>query len=167
MEILRSSCTHIFLLFFILQAFTHTDYLADFPVGEEGGVYADSSIDPAMKNAYTQTRKWMMAKYDLTEFECWTIITQAVNFGMTQLVDGNWGMHALIPKGIFEGVERKAECNVPLEEEEPLGIDEEEEIEETVDEDVVEEVEESGAGHIRSGIQLVISLGLLFVAVFN
>ena len=86
--------------------------MADFPVGEEGGVYGDSSIDPAMKNAFTQTRKWMMAKYALTEAETWTIITQAVNFGMTQLVDGNWGMHALIPKSIFEGVERKSECAV-------------------------------------------------------
>ncbi len=163
MEILRSSCTQIFFHFCIFQAFTHTDYLADFPEGEEGGVYADSSIDPAMKNAFTQTRKWMMAKYDLTEFECWTIITQAVNFGMTQLVDGNWGMHALIPKGIFEGVERKTECNVPLEEEEEIV----ETVDEAVDEEVLEEVEESGAGHIRSSIQLIASLAVLFVAVFN
>ena len=47
-----------------------------------------------------------MAKYDLTEAEAWTIITQSVNFGMTQVVDGNWGVHAVIPKSIFEGVTR-------------------------------------------------------------
>ena len=129
--------------------------MADFAVGEEGGVYGDSSIDPTMKNVFTQTRKWMMAKYDLTEFETWTIITQAVNFGMTQLVDGNWGMHALIPKGIFEGVERNAACNAVVEE----VIDE-------VSEEVVD-AEESGAGHIRLGFQLAISLGLLFVTFFN
>lgn len=71
-----------------------------------------------MKNAYTQTRKWMMAKYSLSEYEAWTIITQAVNFGMTQLVDGNWGVHALIPKGIFEGVERKSACEAGSDNEE-------------------------------------------------
>ena len=89
--------------------------MEDFAPGEEGGVYGDSAIDPAMKNAFTQTRKWMMAKYSLSEFETWTIIAQAVNFGMTQLVDGNWGMHALIPKSIFEGVERNPKCGVPEE----------------------------------------------------
>jgi len=59
-----------------------------------------------------------MAKYSLSEFEAWTIITQAVNFGMTQLVDGNWGMHALIPKSIFEGVERNPACAASVEESE-------------------------------------------------
>ena len=44
-----------------------------------------------------------MAKYDLTDDEATTYITQGVDFGMTQLVDGNWGMHAVVPKAIFEG----------------------------------------------------------------
>jgi hypothetical protein len=43
-----------------------------------------------------------MAEYNLTEAEAWTIITQGVNFGITQVVDGNWGVHAVIPKAIFE-----------------------------------------------------------------
>ena len=73
-------------------------------------IYSNSAIDPAMKNAFTQTRKWMMAKYKLTEYEAWTIITQAVDFGLSQLVDGNWGIHAVIPKAIFEGVERNLDC---------------------------------------------------------
>ncbi|CAB9503613.1 Acetamidase formamidase [Seminavis robusta] len=93
----------------IVHGFTHTDYLETFP-DNPGDVYSTSSIDPAMKNAFTQTRKWLMAKFSLTEFESWTIITQAVNFGLTQLVDGNWGVHALIPKSIFDGVERNPFC---------------------------------------------------------
>lgn len=43
-----------------------------------------------------------MAEYNLTEAEAWTIITQGVNFGITQVVDGNWGVHAVVPKAIFE-----------------------------------------------------------------
>lgn len=42
-----------------------------------------------------------MAEYGLTEGEAWTVITQGVDFGMTQLVDGNWGVHAIVPKAIF------------------------------------------------------------------
>lgn len=43
-----------------------------------------------------------MAEYGLTEGEAWTVITQGVNFGMTQLVDGNWGVHAIVPKSVFD-----------------------------------------------------------------
>lgn len=43
-----------------------------------------------------------MAEYDLSKAEAWTLITQGVDFGVTQLVDGNWGFHAVIPKAMFE-----------------------------------------------------------------
>ena len=51
-----------------------------------------------MKNSFTQTRKFMMNMYGVNDREATTIITQGVNFGMTQLVDGNWGVHGVIPK---------------------------------------------------------------------
>ena len=54
-----------------------------------------------MKNAYTQTRKFVMAEYGLTEAEATTVITTGVDFSITQLVDGNWGVHSVIPKTIF------------------------------------------------------------------
>jgi len=98
-----------FLISLPFQGFTETDYLETYK-SDPSMIYSNSAIDPAMKNAFTQTRKWMMAKYSLTEYEAWTIITQAVNFGLTQLVDGNWGIHAVIPKAIFEGVERNLDC---------------------------------------------------------
>ena len=59
-------------------------------------------------NCFTQTRKFVMAEYSLTEAEAWTIITQGVNFGITQVVDGNWGVHAIFPKAIFEEAEPSA-----------------------------------------------------------
>ena len=55
-----------------------------------------------MKNCYTQTRKFLMAKYGLTDPEAATFITVGVDFATTQLVDGNWGVHAEIPKAMFE-----------------------------------------------------------------
>lgn len=67
-----------------------------------------------MKNAYTQTRKFLMAKYFLTEAEATTITTQAVDFATTQLVDGNWGVHSVIPKKVFEPYEESEEPEVSL-----------------------------------------------------
>ena len=64
-------------------------------------IYFNSAIDPAMANAYLQTRKFVMAMFLITEAEANTLITQAVDFAMTQVVDGNWGVHAIIPKDVF------------------------------------------------------------------
>ena len=48
-----------------------------------------------------------MAVYGLNEAEANTIITQGVDFGMTQLVDGNWGVHAIVPKAMFADDRRR------------------------------------------------------------
>ena len=92
---------------FVVHGFTETDYLEKYK-DSPGDIYGASSIDKAMANTYTQTRKFVMAAYGLTEPEANTIITQGVDFGMTQLVDGNWGVHAIIPKVIFESGRRRA-----------------------------------------------------------
>merc|ERR1711920_179572 len=85
---------------FIVHSFTEKDYLETYK-DNPGEIYGASSIDKAMMNTYTQTREFVMAAYSLTEPEANTIITQAVDFGMTQLVDGNWGVHAVVPKYVF------------------------------------------------------------------
>lgn len=97
------------LLFY--QRFTATDYLETF-ADNPGDIYGASSIDNATKNCFTQTRNFVIAEYNLTEAEAWTIITQGVNFGITQVVDGNWGVHAVIPKAIFEEAEAVS-CSSP------------------------------------------------------
>lgn len=86
---------------YIIHGFTETDYLATF-ADNPGDIYGASSIDKAMMNAYTQTRKFLMAKYGMSEIEANTFITQGIDFGMTQLVDGNWGVHGIVPKAVFE-----------------------------------------------------------------
>ena len=91
---------------FIVHGFTETDYLETY-ADNPGDIYGASSIDKAMMNAYTQTRKFLMHAYGVTEIEVNSLITQAVDFAMTQLVDGNWGVHSVIPKAVFEaGLEK-------------------------------------------------------------
>ena len=85
----------------IVHGFTETDYLATY-FDNPGDIYVASSIDKAMMNAYTQTRKFLMKAYGMSEIEANTFITQGIDFGMTQLVDGNWGVHGIIPKAIFK-----------------------------------------------------------------
>ena len=67
--------------------FTETDYLQTF-FSNPSDIYGASSTDKAMMNTFAQTRDFVMAQYGLTEHEAWTVITQGVNFGFTQLVDG-------------------------------------------------------------------------------
>lgn len=88
----------------ICHSFTETNYLETY-ADNPGSIYDNSAIDPAMANTYMQTRKFLMAQYGITEPEANTIITQGVDFAMTQVVDGNWGAHSVIPKKIFDPYE--------------------------------------------------------------
>ena len=67
----------------LVHGYTETNYLATY-ADEPAAIYANSALEPAVKNAYTQTRKFLMAKYGLTEAETNTIITQGIDFAVTQ-----------------------------------------------------------------------------------
>lgn len=43
-----------------------------------------------------------MDTFSVTEVEAITIISMSSNFAITQIVDGNWGVHASVPKWVFE-----------------------------------------------------------------
>ena len=42
-----------------------------------------------------------MTTKGLSEDEAISLISVAVDFGVTQVVDGNWGVHAIIRKALF------------------------------------------------------------------
>ena len=44
-----------------------------------------------------------MKTQSLTEDEAISLMSVAVDFGVTQVVDGNWGVHARVKKSIFPG----------------------------------------------------------------
>jgi acetamidase/formamidase len=44
-----------------------------------------------------------MTAKGLTEDEAISLMSVAVDFGVTQVVDGNWGVHAVIRKSLFAG----------------------------------------------------------------
>jgi acetamidase/formamidase len=68
----------------IVHSFTEIDYLAAYPE-DPALIYGKSSIDSALKNTFTQTRKFLMAMYGVSDDEATTLITEGVDFGITQV----------------------------------------------------------------------------------
>ena len=86
----------------VLTGFSHPNYLAEFGSRGQGEVYATSSLDLAMKDAFRKTRRFLMEMRGLNEDEAIAVISTAVDFGVTQVVDGNWGVHAIVRKSMFK-----------------------------------------------------------------
>ena len=85
----------------IVQGFSHPDYLADLGEAAQSEIYKRSSLDAAMRDAFRKARRFLMTSRGLTEDEAITLLSVAVDFGITQVVDGNWGVHAVIAKSLF------------------------------------------------------------------
>ena len=66
-------------------------------------IYKKSSIDLALRDAFRKMRRFLMTTKRLTEDEAISLMSVAVDFGVTQVVDGNWGIHAVIKKSLFAG----------------------------------------------------------------
>ncbi len=59
-----------------------------------------------MKDAFRKMRRFLMSVKGLSEDEAIALMSAAVDFGVTQVVDGNWGVHAILSKRLFENVPR-------------------------------------------------------------
>jgi acetamidase/formamidase len=90
----------------VLTGFSHPNYLAEFGVNGQSEVYAKSSLDLAMKDAFRKVRRFLMNVRGLSEDEAVALMSAAVDFGVTQVVDGNWGVHALLSKHLFSSPSR-------------------------------------------------------------
>ncbi len=86
----------------VLTGFSHPNYLAEFGAQGQSEVYATSSLDLAMKDAFRKMRRFLMNIKGLSEDEAIALMSAAVDFGVTQVVDGNWGVHAILSKRVFE-----------------------------------------------------------------
>jgi acetamidase/formamidase len=56
-----------------------------------------------MRDAFRKMRRLLMTTKGLSEDEAISLMSVAVDFGVTQVVDGNWGVHAIIRKNLFAG----------------------------------------------------------------
>jgi len=89
----------------VVHGFSYPNYLAEFGPSPQDQlkVFKHSSIDKAMRDAYRKMRDFLMNAKHMSEDEAISLMSVAVDFGVTQVVDGNWGVHATLRKRVFAG----------------------------------------------------------------
>ena len=87
----------------VMHGFSFANYLAELGPTAQQDIYKKSSIDLALRAAFRKMRSFLMTTKGLTEDEAISLISIGVDFGVTQVVDGNWGIHAIIKKSLFAG----------------------------------------------------------------
>jgi acetamidase/formamidase/AraC-like DNA-binding protein len=85
----------------VVQGLSFPNHFAELGPHAQTEVYNKSSLDTAMRDAFHKARRYLMEAHQLNEDEAISLLSVAVDFGVTQVVDGNWGVHAVIKKAIF------------------------------------------------------------------
>jgi acetamidase/formamidase len=78
-------------------------YLSDLGTNAQSEIHTQSSLDLAMRDAFRKMRRFLMTTQELSEDEAVSLMSVGVDFGVTQVVDGNWGIHAIVKKSLFTG----------------------------------------------------------------
>src|SRR5215470_14479027 len=87
----------------VMHGFSFANYLEALGAQAQSEIYEKSSIDLALKDAFRKMRSFLMNTKGLSEDEAISLASVAVDFVVTQVVDGNWGIHAIIKKSLFAG----------------------------------------------------------------
>ena len=93
----------------LLHGFSYANYLAELGPDAQNQIFKKSSVDLALRDAYHKMRHFLMTTQGLGEDEAISLMSIAVDFGITQVVDGNWGVHALV-KRASSRARRVSEC---------------------------------------------------------
>jgi acetamidase/formamidase len=87
----------------VVHGFSFANYLAELGAKAQREIFTRSSLDNAMRDAFRKMRQLLMTVKGLSEDEAISLMSVAVDFGVTQVVDGNWGVHAILKKALFTG----------------------------------------------------------------
>ena len=90
----------------VVHGFSFANYLAELGDNAQTKIFAESSLDGAMRDAFRKMRHFLMTTKGLSEDEAISLMSVAVEFGVTHVVDANWGVHAILKKSIFGGEAR-------------------------------------------------------------
>jgi acetamidase/formamidase len=85
----------------VVHGFSYANHLKDLGTTAQQDIFKKSSVDKAMKDASYKTRRFLMNGMNLTEEETYSLMSVSTDFGISQVVDGNWGVHAIINKSLF------------------------------------------------------------------
>jgi len=84
-----------------VYGFTFANYLAELGPDAQLAVGQHSSLDRAMRDAFRKLRRFLMTVHRLSEDEAIALMSVGADFGVTQVVDANWGVHGSIRKALF------------------------------------------------------------------
>ncbi len=74
--------------------------MTDLGADAQNIIFAKSYVDLALRDEYHKMRDFLFYTQHLSE-EAISLISIAFDFGITQVVDGNLDVHALVKKNIF------------------------------------------------------------------
>jgi acetamidase/formamidase len=84
-----------------VYGFTYPNYLQELGANAQAEIANHSSLDQAMRDAFRKLRRFLMTVHGLSEDEAISLMSVAADFGVTQVVDANWGVHGTIRKSVF------------------------------------------------------------------
>lgn len=85
----------------VILGFSNGDYLKELGATAQSEVYKQSSLDSAMRDCFRKARRFLMSARGLSEDEAISLLSVGVDFGVSQVANGNWGVHAVIRKALF------------------------------------------------------------------
>jgi len=85
----------------VVHGFSYANYLEELGEDAQSEIFNKSSVDGAMRDAFRKMRRFLMTTKNLTEDEAISLLSVGVDFGVSQVVDGNFGVHAIVRKDIF------------------------------------------------------------------
>jgi acetamidase/formamidase len=89
----------------LLQLFVRKDLRTDHPILETASHWFthgfDEDLNLAMKQAALKMLDFLTARKGLSRDEAYSLMSVAVDFGVTQVVDQRKGIHAAVPKNLF------------------------------------------------------------------
>lgn len=85
----------------VILGFAQPNYLRELGGKAQSDVYKNPSIEAAMRDAFRKARRFLMTTKSMSEDEAVSLLSVGVDFGITQVANGNWGAHAIIRKALF------------------------------------------------------------------
>ncbi|GAB4824040.1 hypothetical protein N2152v2_011086 [Parachlorella kessleri] len=86
---------------FVINGYAYADYVREVPNPQTNISVVGVDLNRAYTVVFNQTRDFLMTVYNLTEDESISVMGAAIDFGVTQVVDANVGVHSIIPKWLF------------------------------------------------------------------
>ncbi len=85
----------------VVHGFSYPRFLTQLGPNAQTEIKGKGSVDLAMRDAFRKMRNLLMRWRGFSEDEAISLISVAVDFGVTQVVDANWGVHASLRKKVF------------------------------------------------------------------